>query len=206
MKPLNILVVDDEEIIRETLRRWLEKGGHQVAVASDGGEAIEVFGRKPFDAVVTDLSMPRVGGEEVVRQVKSRAPQTVTVVLTGHGTMESAIAVLREGCDEYLLKPIADLDLLFHALERAVARRDALLMAAAAEQVSRAKDGILELVLDEFEGRLEEMKKPVEHLLSSATAGDPGRARAAAGQLQSAIAQLTAILSDTRAAARSLKS
>ncbi len=206
MKPLNILVVDDEEVIRETLRRWLEKGGHRVVVAADGGEAIEAFGRGPFDAVVTDLSMPRVGGEEVVHQVKSQAPQTVTVVLTGHGTMESAITVLREGCDEYLLKPIADLNLLLHALERAMARRDALLMAAAAEQVSRAKDGILELVLDEFEGRLEEMKKPVEHLLSSATAGDAGKARAAAGQLQGAIAQFTAILSDTRAAARSLKS
>jgi len=204
-EPVRILVVDDEEFIRDVLQRRLSQDGRVVETASDGVEAIEKFTKGPFDAVVTDLAMPRMGGVELVKRIKESSPQTVTIVLTGHATLDSAMEVLRQGCDDYLLKPISNLDLVVHALERCLSRRNALAMAAATKKVSEAKDGILLLVVEECAGRVEGIRKCAAQIDASCAAAKPEEARAHLATLKALLAQLDGVLADVRTASRTIK-
>ena len=106
MKPQRILVVDDEKIVRALIRRFLEAQGHQVEIAEDGAQALERFHGAAFDILITDLNMPRMGGVELTKRIKTEAPETIIIVLTGYATLDSALEMLRQGCDDYLLKPI----------------------------------------------------------------------------------------------------
>jgi len=117
-----ILVVEDETYVRESIERILRARGFDVGAASGVEEAMRVLARAPVDVVLTDLRMPEGGGLEVVRRAIVVDPQIPVVVLTGHGTVASAVECIKSGATDYLLKPI-DPDALELALERAMSAR-----------------------------------------------------------------------------------
>ena len=78
-----LLVVDDEEMIRDTISIHLEKMGHEVVLAEDGEEAIELLNKEKFDLVFTDMRMPKIGGEEVLAAVKMVSPTTPLIIMSG---------------------------------------------------------------------------------------------------------------------------
>lgn len=100
-----ILVVDDEESIREFLEIMLRKEGYEVTSAEDGERAIELFKKKSFDMVITDLQMPKVTGLELLKYVKEQAPDTVMLMITAFGSTETAVEAMKLGAYDYITKP-----------------------------------------------------------------------------------------------------
>jgi len=115
-----VLVVEDEAYVRASLREMLAERGYEVVEAGSVAEAMARLARTSMDVVLTDFRMPGADGLEMVRQVKANAPEVPVVVLTGQGTIASAVECLRAGASDYILKP-ADPEALEVALERAVA-------------------------------------------------------------------------------------
>lgn len=107
-----VLVVDDEAAIRNFLVRVLQLGGYEVTAAGDGREALEKLEGAAFDVLLTDIKMDRLDGVELLRVAKERYPDLAVILLTGHATVPSAIAALRQGAHDYLLKPAKNEDIL----------------------------------------------------------------------------------------------
>jgi DNA-binding response OmpR family regulator len=103
-QPAKILVVDDEANIRLTLSALLTRAGYAVTTASSGEEAIEQIDQQPFDLLLVDLKMPRIDGMQVVSAVRERGLDMVVIVLTGHGSLDTAIEGLHQGIFDYMLK------------------------------------------------------------------------------------------------------
>lgn len=101
-----VLVVDDEEIARTNLEHILKKDGFHVITANNGAEAIEHMESVPFDLVLTDLLMTKVGGIELLEVVKTRYPSTEVIIVTGYATVPSAVEALQKGAYHYLSKPL----------------------------------------------------------------------------------------------------
>ncbi len=101
-----ILVVDDSPDIRFTMSEVLKTKGFSVESASDGQEAIEVLDKRFFDIVLTDLSMPRKSGMDVLRFVTQNSPETICIIITGYGSIQGAVEALKMGAYDYLCKPI----------------------------------------------------------------------------------------------------
>lgn len=114
-----ILVVDDEQNMRTALFEALTRQGHAVDIAENGEDAVAKFKVRPFDLVITDIRMPRGDGLHVLREVKKSSPQTPVVVITGYGTVDSAVEAMREGAFDYIMKPFS-LDLIESTVERAL--------------------------------------------------------------------------------------
>lgn len=102
----SILIVDDEQIIRESLSFILKKEGYKVEEAGDGEEAWEKHNIQPYDIVVTDIEMPQVKGMDLLKKIRQQTPQTLVVLITAFGSIETAVQALREGAADYILKPI----------------------------------------------------------------------------------------------------
>jgi len=102
----SILVVDDEQIIRESLSYILKKEGYEVEEAENGKVAHNILKERSFDLVITDLEMPEMKGTELLEEIKKLNIQTTTVVITAYGSLESAISALRNGASDYILKPV----------------------------------------------------------------------------------------------------
>ncbi len=117
-----MLVVDDEESIRDMLCQFLELEGYQVSTANDGQEALDYLGTQPVDLVLTDLKMPRVGGIALLKELSVQAPGTLAVIMTGFGTVETAIDAMKQGAYDYILKPFK-LDEVAHVIRRAIDKR-----------------------------------------------------------------------------------
>lgn len=100
-----ILVVDDEQSMRDVLSIMLKRAGYQVTIASDGEEAIGHIGKEIFDLVITDLKMPKAGGLEVLQAVKGASSETVVLVITAFASAESAVEAMKHGAYDYLTKP-----------------------------------------------------------------------------------------------------
>jgi DNA-binding NtrC family response regulator len=108
-----ILVVDDEEIIRDSLTFILRKEGYEVDEAQNGAQALEKIGQTSYDVLVTDIEMPEMRGTELLEKVSVRSPQTFVIIITAYGSIETAIDALHKGAYDYVLKPIEFDDLLF---------------------------------------------------------------------------------------------
>lgn len=104
MKP-RILVVDDEESIREFLEIMLKKEGFEVTCAEDGAKAKDILAKKSFDMVISDLQMPNMTGIELLKHVKDSYPDLVFMLITAFGTTESAVEAMKMGAYDYLTKP-----------------------------------------------------------------------------------------------------
>lgn len=100
-----ILVVDDEESIREFLEIMLKKEGYEVTLAEDGQKAKDLLTKKTFDMIISDLQMPHVTGIELLKHVKESYPDTVFMLITAFGTTETAVEAMKMGAYDYLTKP-----------------------------------------------------------------------------------------------------
>ncbi len=105
MDTMNIMIVDDEKIIRESFFHWFRKSGHRVETAASGAEALEKLEQICFDLVLVDIKMPGMNGIELLEWVKSDYPDTIVIIITAYGSIESAVAAMKLGAADYLLKP-----------------------------------------------------------------------------------------------------
>jgi signal transduction histidine kinase/FixJ family two-component response regulator len=120
--PIRILVVDDEPSARSTLVRLLERDGYTLDSAEDGTTALRIAGEHWPDVVITDLKMPGMDGVELLAKLKEKNTELPVIVVTASGDVESAVAAMRAGAEDYLSKPI-DVDALELVVERALERR-----------------------------------------------------------------------------------
>lgn len=108
-----ILVVDDEQIIRESLSFVLRKEGFVVEESTNGKDALERQEKNPFDIVITDIEMPEMRGMDLLEQITRRTPQTFVIIITAFGSLETAVQALRKGAYDYIIKPLDFDDLLY---------------------------------------------------------------------------------------------
>src|SRR5687767_11950585 len=101
-----ILVVDDEQGIRDVLKWELSAEGFHVSEAADGASALKALSNATYDLVISDVRMPGLSGVEVLRSVRKRAPETEVIISTGHATVETSIECLRGGAFDLLQKPV----------------------------------------------------------------------------------------------------
>lgn len=102
---VRILVVDDELVIRESLHGWLKKSGYQVDTAEGGSAALAMLEKTPYDLLFLDIMMPVMSGIEVLEVVKEDYPQTLVVMITAYGSVETAVQAMKRGANDYLMKP-----------------------------------------------------------------------------------------------------
>lgn len=122
----NILVVDDEKNIREGLGKSMEMDGYSVSLAENGKEALKIMDRREMDLIITDLRMPELSGEELLKRVNTQYPTVPVIILTGHGTIETAVNAMRDGAFDFLTKPV-NLDRLSLLVKRALSNRELVL-------------------------------------------------------------------------------
>lgn len=121
-----ILVVDDEKIIRESIGYVLTKEGYTVIEAANGKEAYDRLLSEPFDLIISDLEMPEIKGIELLDRAMLVNPQCLFVIITAYGSLETAIAALRKGASDYILKPI-EFDELLVKVNRLLSHKKILL-------------------------------------------------------------------------------
>jgi len=121
-----LLVVDDEKNIREGLAAALELSGYETAIAADGNEGFNRFLKGDIDLVISDLRMPGLSGEELLKKILHEIPDFPVIILTGHGTVETAVQSMRLGAWNFLSKPV-NLDHLSELVKQALANRELVL-------------------------------------------------------------------------------
>lgn len=120
-QPARILVVDDEPSIVELLAEYLRARGHEVVIAGNGEVALDRLERGGVDVVLTDMKMPELGGLELLSRIRERGYPVATILMTGYGTIDSAIRAMKDGAQDYLLKPFK-LREVHAAIARAIER------------------------------------------------------------------------------------
>jgi two-component system response regulator AtoC len=143
MKDKQILVVDDEPKMRRVLEIMLQKMGHRVLVAGNGREALASFEANSVDLVITDLRMPEMDGIELLAALRAQESDVPVVVITAHGTIETAVTAMKHGACDYILRPF-DIDVLELAVQRAlngaeVARQNSFLK----QEINRGWDAFI---------------------------------------------------------------
>ncbi|MCM8795391.1 MAG: diguanylate cyclase [Candidatus Omnitrophica bacterium] len=143
---IQILVIDDEEIMRNMLRDVLSDAGYQVVTAANGLEAIEKFKERDFNIVITDIRMPGIDGVEVTRKFKSLDSNICVIAITGYASIDSAIAILKEGAYDYINKPF-NIDEIKIVVGRAAERQKLLKEAKEKEKYRQLSifDGLTEV-------------------------------------------------------------
>ena len=122
--PFKLMVVDDEEFVRETLALYLESEGCEVATAARGEDAIALLEETEFEAAIVDIRMPGMDGLTLLSELKTRAPDLEVLMSTGFQSLETAVEAMRRGACDYITKPITHLERdLFRFVTRAVERR-----------------------------------------------------------------------------------
>ncbi len=149
-----ILIIDDEPPIRQLLADYLEILDYRTLTAENGGIGLEIFEHEEADLVLTDLRMPEVDGLEVVSRIAEMSPDTPIIVVSGTGVIGDAVEALHKGAWHYLLKPIANLSVLRHAVDNALEK-------ARLRQENREYHQHLERLVAE---RTKELKQANEHL------------------------------------------
>ncbi len=152
----NILIIDDEKNIREGLGAALEMDGYNIFLADAGKERLEYAGRGDVDLVITDLRMPGISGEEVLSRVVSESPGLPVIVLTGHGSIDSAVNAMRDGAYDFLTKPV-NLDRLSLIVKRALESRELVLQHRRLEEELNGKKSFESII-----GKSSEMQKIFE--------------------------------------------
>jgi response regulator RpfG family c-di-GMP phosphodiesterase len=154
-----ILVVDDEKVIREILADFLDMEGYVVHTVEDGVEALKELHRRSYNLVISDLKMPNMGGLELIQKITEESLPVLTVIMTGFGTVETAIEAMKRGAYDYIIKPFK-VEEVMHIVQRGLDRqrlqhenirlKDALSIYKISEAIatSLSVDTVLDLVLD----------------------------------------------------------
>jgi FixJ family two-component response regulator len=117
-----VLIVDDEKFIRDILADFLGMEGYIVRTAEDGTAALGELAQARYDMVISDLKMPRMGGLELLAAIGDAAPNALTVIMTGFGTVESAIDAMKRGAYDYILKPFK-VEEVIHVVQRGLEKQ-----------------------------------------------------------------------------------
>ena len=156
-----ILAIDDDQAVRESLSNYLEDFGYKVLHGQDGEDGLAVFREQAPDIVLTDLRMPRMDGLQVLEAIRKESPETPVMVISGVGDIRDVVEALRRGAWDYLVKPIQDMNILVHSVERCLER-------ARLQRQNREYQASLEDSLD----RLQQTQKEMIHSAKMAALGD----------------------------------
>ena len=102
---VNILIVDDEEIVRESLANWLEEDGYEVAAAENGFRALERLPEKDWNLAMVDLKMPGMDGIQLMDEIRKIKPETIVIIMTAYATVDTAVQAMKKGAYDYIVKP-----------------------------------------------------------------------------------------------------
>jgi DNA-binding response OmpR family regulator len=138
----NILVVDDDQVERQTLTDILRLEGYHVASAANGEAALDFVRQNPVDLILLDLRMPGMSGLEVIKVLNHASPDVEIIMLTAHGSMDSAIEALRNRVQDYLLKP-ASPTLILDSVARGMVRRNAKQKSPGNQEESEKDENII---------------------------------------------------------------
>jgi YesN/AraC family two-component response regulator len=116
----NVLIVDDEEEIRDMLGRHFRLLGYEILKARNGKEALQILSENRIEAVITDIIMPEMDGIELLQRLKEDHPMIRIIVMTGYVTLENALACMRHGAETIIFKPLEDLTEMEDALNQIV--------------------------------------------------------------------------------------
>ena len=166
VKGKKILTVDDDEFVREVLAAYLEDSGYEVLQAENGRLGLELFRRETPDLVMLDLRMPEMDGLEVLGRITEESPDTPVILVSGMGTIGDAIKALKLGAWDYIAKPIHDMLVLEHAVNKALERAEFI------DQRKRYREHLEEEVKKrtvEVEQRREELEKAYTNIKSEVT-------------------------------------
>ncbi len=131
-----VLIVDDDETLRFSIAQILEEAGYETIKAKHGLDGLSVLKQDPnFDVVLTDVKMKEMDGLQLLEEVKSQYPEISIIMMTGHGTVDSAVQAMRDGAVNYLLKPISRRQLLEGVREAVQLRTEKLQKRTLMEQV-----------------------------------------------------------------------
>ncbi|HOI09843.1 MAG TPA: response regulator, partial [Myxococcota bacterium] len=101
-----ILVVDDERVVRDSLAAWLREDGHECTTVASGEEAVERFVAADFDLCIVDLKMPRgIDGIETMLRIRRLRPDASVVIITAYATVDTAVSAMKQGAEDYIVKP-----------------------------------------------------------------------------------------------------
>lgn len=167
MKKLQILVIDDEPIICQTMRLMLNEFGYSTETAENGYIGLELFQNGGFDLVITDLLMPGKSGLDVIKAIKTLSPDTPIIVASGAGKSKDAIDAIKLGAWDYIDKPITEVSILKLTIER-VLEKAALLREKAEYQ--RGLENLILLKTQDLEKTIQELnenKEYLRHILNS---------------------------------------
>ena len=149
MATSKILVVDDEQSVATTIKAILQLDGNEVTAVTTGAEALAQLREHEFDVVLTDLRLDDLDGIEILRETQKLWPDTVSIMLTGYASLESAVTALRSGAYDYLIKP-SDVDELRATIGRALERRRLRQRLVELEQLDRLKTQFLSMASHEL--------------------------------------------------------
>ncbi|MEO8633352.1 MAG: ATP-binding protein [Chloroflexota bacterium] len=149
MSGSKILVVDDEQSVATTIKAILQLDGNEVTAVTTGKEALEHLRKQEFDVVLTDLRLDDLDGIEILRETQKLWPDTVSIMLTGYASLESAVTALRSGAYDYLIKP-SDVDELRATIGRAIERRRLRQRLVELEQLDKLKTQFLSMASHEL--------------------------------------------------------
>ena len=159
---MNILVVDDESVIRDGLARILEGDSFSVDTAKNGHAAIELLQQKEFDLIITDLKMPGMSGFEVLNAVKTLQPETPVIMITGFATVETAVEAMKNGTVDYIVKPFTP-DQILEKVHLALEQKK-----TSVEEFFVKKELDCHHGFDEFVGESREMQKVYRRIMQVA--------------------------------------
>src|SRR3989338_3481139 len=120
MKPLNLLVIDDDPTIVKFFEKIAQKYGYSFHGATSGIEGMEVLSKRKVDVAVVDLNLPHLTGMQVLQRIKSNNKETEVILITGQATVESAVKALKEGAFDFILKPFVSIDLPIICIQKAM--------------------------------------------------------------------------------------
>ncbi|MEE8397522.1 MAG: response regulator [Desulfobacterales bacterium] len=104
-RQIRVLIADDDEIIADILKELIDDDSRTVEICHNGFDAIEKIQKDPFDLIIVDLIMPRIGGLEVLKYAKKVDPETIVIIITGYASLETALEAIKEGAYDYIRKP-----------------------------------------------------------------------------------------------------
>ena len=184
MSTSKILVVDDEQSVATTIKAILQLDGNEVTAVTSGKEALDLLRGREFDVVLTDLRLDDLDGIEILRETQKLWPDTVSIMLTGYASLESAVTALRSGAYDYLIKP-SDVDELRATVGRALERRRLRQRLVELEQLDKLKTQFLSMASHELRtpltavsGFMQIARRRMSRLSGATDVPEPWRAEA----------------------------